>query len=321
MTNEEYRRPGPAFHEGEAAIHERLGIREKMEERGRKVIRDFMPDQHRSFFAQLPFLILAATDEDGHPWASLLTGMPGFATSPDETVLDIEAMPDPADPALEGVEEGKLVGLLGIELHTRRRNRVNGRVARRTASGFSLHVSESFGNCPKYIQARTLEPVAVQEPAIRAFETLGAAERDMIAGADTFFIATAHPARGADASHRGGKPGFVRIDPDGTLTVPEFPGNLYFNTLGNLLVDARAGLLFPDFRTGTLLQLAAKAEIIWEGAELQRFAGAERLVRFRPSGGRRIERGLPLRASEAEMSPFLDRLGSWQPQPTAASRQ
>jgi predicted pyridoxine 5'-phosphate oxidase superfamily flavin-nucleotide-binding protein len=137
--------------------------------------------------------------------------------------------------------------------------------------------------------------------------------REMIESADTFFIATAYRGNiesgerphGADVSHRGGNPGFVRLGDEHTLTVPDFIGNSYFNTIGNLLLEPRAGLLFIDFAAGDLLYLAADADVVFAGEELRAFAGAERLLRFRVREALRVERSLPLRWSEAELSPFL----------------
>ena len=53
--------PSP-FHEGEIAIQKQLGVAERMDTFARKVVRDHMPDQHRAFFSQLPFLVAASVD-------------------------------------------------------------------------------------------------------------------------------------------------------------------------------------------------------------------------------------------------------------------
>jgi hypothetical protein len=119
---------------------------------------------------------------------------------------------------------------------------------------------------------------------------------------------------GVDISHRGGKPGFVRVDSDnlGTvLTIPDFRGNSFFNTFGNLALDARAALLFVDFETGDALMLTGTAEVIWEGAELQSFAGAERLLRFRVSEGLSIDKAVPLRWSAPQPARQLAGTGAW----------
>ena len=93
---------------------------------------------------------------------------------------------------------------------------------------------------------------------------LDAEAEALIRGADTFFIASGNPDGSLDASHRGGEPGFVSILEDGTLEVPDYPGNHMYNTLGNLEVNPRAGLVFLDFTSGRTLQLTGTAEVVWE---------------------------------------------------------
>jgi len=317
------------FHEGERAMQTRVGMRERMSEIGSRVIRGYMPEQHRQFFTQLPFLIAGTVDAAGQPWASVLAGPAGFITSPDPQQLAVQALPLACDPLAETLMPGAPIGLLGLEPHTRRRNRMNGVVEQLDSQGFSVRVSQSFGNCPQYIQAREPEFVGSRGDAPSALERMGQLDnvaKELIREADTFYIATAHPAarahaggvpqgpqraQGVDVSHRGGKPGFVRVDGSGTLTVPDFFGNFFFNTLGNLLVEPRAGLLFIDFASGDLLQVSVRGEIIWGGSELASFEGAERLLRFAVTGVRRMPATLPLRWGPASMSPVLERTGAW----------
>jgi uncharacterized protein len=181
-------------------------------------------------------------------------------------------------------------------------------------------VGQSFGNCPKYIQARRPEfALAFHEarPA-EVLDALDLAARELIACADTFFIATAYPnagradapAFGVDVSHRGGKPGFVRIEGN-VFIVPDFVGNAFFNTLGNLAVNPRCGLLFMDFDTGDLLHVQARGEIVHEGPEVEAFRGAQRLMRFHVVSALRLPAALPLRWGEAELSPVLEATGAW----------
>lgn len=311
------------FHAGERAVQARVGavVRERLAQMGPRVIRDFMPDQHREFFQQLPFVLAGTVDADGQPWASVLAAPPGFIRSPDDRHLQVHAIPLAGDPLQHTLVNGADIGLLGIEPHTRRRNRMNGVVKNPSASGFEVELSQSFGNCPKYIQAR--EPVFVDVPATKpvVHESAGldAAAHRMVSQADTFFIATAYAgereatgaAGGVDVSHRGGKPGFVRVDDDGTLTVPDFLGNFFFNTLGNLTVNPRAGLLFIDFESGDLLYVAVTAAIVWDGPELQAFEGAQRLLKLKVVSSRRVQAALPLRWGAAELSPVLAGTGQW----------
>lgn len=293
---------GPSFHIGEQALQARAGSRERLAEVGPRVIRPAMPETHQAFFGQLPFVVVGAVDSTGQPWASLLAGAPGFITAPADDRLRIEALPPAGDP-LEGLlKAGARVGLLGIEAHTRRRNRANGRVVAVDGAGIDVHVEQSFGNCPKYIQPRQAEYAPIQgiQPESLEFAGLGEPVRALVGSADTFFIASAHPdndglaAHGVDVSHRGGPAGFVRMDGD-TLTVPDLAGNNYFNTLGNLLLAPRAGLLFIDFARGDLAWVAADAEIIDDEAAIADFPEARRLLRLRVRASRLTRQAVALR--------------------------
>lgn len=310
------------FHEGERAVQERVGVREQIAAIGPRVIRDYLPEQHREFLTQLPFVIVGSVDDDGQPWASVLANPPGFVDSPSPRQVRVHARPLAFSPLCDTLRPGKPIALLGIEPHTRRRNRVNGVLESVALDGFCVEVRQSFGNCPKYIQAREAKFLGDNgNPAKLTMRSdhLSDATAKLIKEADTFFIATAYPnvegnnnfQHGVDVSHRGGKPGFVRVEGDDLLMVPDFTGNLFFNTLGNISLYPRAGLLFIDFITGDLLYLAVDAEIIWEGAELKSFAAAERLLRFRVRETRLVEAALPLRWGEAHLSPFLKDTGTW----------
>ena len=301
-------RPSP-WHEGERALHERIGLGARMEQAGRISLRDAMPDQHRIFFAQLPFLLIGSVDDQGWPWASLLAGLPGFATSPNPRRLDIDVMPFPGDPLLAALNPGAKIAVLGIELPTRRRNRMNGRIIAVDDVGFSVAVDLSFGNCPQYIHARdylSFTPVAM--PERQTFQGLPDSARTLIARSDTFFITSAAPGEGAshgvDISHRGCPAGFVRIADDCTLTIPDYSGNRYFNTLGNLEVNPKAGLLFVDFANGDVLQITGRTEIVWDGPEVEALPGAERLWRLVPSHGQWLRGAMPLRFGEGEAWPL-----------------
>jgi hypothetical protein len=95
------------------------------------------------------------------------------------------------------------------------------------------------------------------------------------------------------------------------LSIPDFRGNNAFNTLGNIAVEPRTGLLFVDFATGGLLSLTGEAEIVWDGAELAAFAGAQRLLRFRVAAGVAIADALPFRWTAALPAPQLPATGTW----------
>ncbi len=315
------------FHDGEIALQRQEGVDAQLGALGSRVIRDHMPQQHRDFFAQLPFVVVGSLDERQRPWASLLTGATGFMHSPDARRLRIDALPDAAAPLAAALRPDAPLGLLGIEPHTRRRNRLNGQVTAVDAAGFELAVGQSFGNCPRYIQAREAspQPIAHTPPAAEALAGLDEAARMLIAQADTLFIASAHPqatdparpAEGVDVSHRGGRPGFVQVAADGTLSVPDFDGNRFFNTLGNLLLHPWAGLLFVDFEGGDLLQLSARAQVLTGTPETLGFDGVTRVLRLQVERGWRRRGALPLRWSSAQSSPHLEGTGHW-PAPAPA---
>ncbi|ESS40974.1 flavohemoprotein [Burkholderia cenocepacia] len=300
------------FHAGELAVQQRAGVTDAASAAGRRGIRRFMPDQHRTFFAQLPFFVLGGVDAHGQPWATLRAGAPGFVTSPDARTLCIAAPARPGDPLAGAWQAGAPLGGLGIEFDTRRRNRVNGVVRAVDGDALTIAVEQSFGNCAKYIQGRKPTFVARDVAAAVApdvSDTLSDADRALLAQADTFFVASANTsaeagaARGADVSHRGGMPGFVRVDDAHTLTTPDFSGNRFFNTLGNLQHDPRAGLLFIDFDSGDVLYVAARAEIVWDGPVVASFDGAQRVVRFHVREVRRVRAVLPFRWSAVERAP------------------
>ncbi|WP_126226635.1 pyridoxamine 5'-phosphate oxidase family protein [Burkholderia ambifaria] len=300
------------FHAGELAVQQRAGVTEAAGAAGRRGIRRFMPDQHRAFFAQLPFFVLGGVDAHGQPWATLRVGMPGFVTAPDARTLHIDGDALPGDPLAGAWQPGAPLGGLGIEFDTRRRNRVNGVVRAVDGGALTIAVEQSFGNCAKYIQGRKPTFVAREGDASGAAdvsERLSDADRALLAQADTFFVASANTsadagaARGADVSHRGGMPGFVRVDDACTLTTPDFSGNRFFNTLGNLQHDPRAGLLFIDFDSGDVLYVAARAEIVWDGPLVASFDGAQRVVRFHVREVRRTRGALPFRWSVPERAP------------------
>jgi predicted pyridoxine 5'-phosphate oxidase superfamily flavin-nucleotide-binding protein len=245
-------------------------------------IRDQMPEQHRRFFEALPFVVVATT-EDGWPVATLWTGAPGFVRAPDPQTLQIAVTRDPADPASPAFIVGAPLGLLGIELATRRRNRANGVITAADADSLTVAIRQSFGNCPQYIQPRELRRgISGAAPA----EHLDRLDRDAIAAiahADTFFVATSartdEATGGVDVSHRGGRPGFIQVDGD-VLTIPDYAGNRYFNTLGNLVSQPRAALVFVDFASGDVLHLQGTTDIQWDGPEVAALDGAERLWRL-----------------------------------------
>ena len=209
----------------------------------------------------------------------------GFVHSPDSRSLIIEATPTRGDALEHSIGIGADIGILGIELATRRRNRVNGHVMAADSGTITFGVDQAFGNCPQYIRERAWRRVD-DAPAGKSLTgtRLTDSQRAWIEQADTFFIASGYrgdgesPAFGMDASHRGGDRGFVEVLSDERLRFPDYAGNNHFNTIGNFVLDPRAGYLFIDFASGSLLQLTGTTSIDWQSEALAEFPGARRLV-------------------------------------------
>jgi uncharacterized protein len=276
------------FHGGELELQQRAGWRDKLAKGAPRFIRDHMPDQHREFFAHLPFIAVGMLDAAGNPWAGMLTGRPGFMSTPDERHLDIRASFAATNPLAPVVNPGTNIGLLGIEFHTRRRNRANGVVEIGPPGVLRVRVNQSYGNCPQYIATRDLEfqPPAPADAVDAEHAVLSPRAIELVRASRTLFIASAarpdadDRREACDVSHRGGEPGFVEVDErerSSQLWIPDYRGNNFFNTFGNILRYPRAGLAFADFARGTLLMLTGAAEVVWEESR--------RGLKFSPTAG------------------------------------
>ena len=313
------------WHVGEVALQASLGVAERLAEVGRHVIRDRLIEQHRLFYPLLPMAVLGSVDGAGDAWATVRTGYPGFIRATGDQNLHLELKRDPLDPADVGMDNGRAIGMLGIDLGTRRRNRLNGTVVR-DENGFNVDVEQSFGNCPKYIQLRGAhfagDPTAPSSVLPVTRNSMNDEMRSLIQRADTFFVASyadlADGQRQVDVSHRGGPPGFVEIDGD-SLVIPDYAGNLFFNTLGNIAVNPRAGLTFVDFETGGLLQMTGDAFII-DPSAMDLLPGAERMWRFTPRKTVWRPGILALRWDFREWSPSLAKIVAFSEAPAIQTR-
>jgi len=296
------------FHEGEEAVQARAGVQAESRRLGRGISRA-IPDGAESFLEAQRMAVVAGVDDGGRVWASLVTGGPGFITAPDSRTLHLSATLPGRDPLGEALREGRWLGVLVFDPERRRRLRVNGRVAGVRPGSIEVRTEEVFGNCPKYIQARAPEPDTERprEGLVRRGDSLDLEQRLAIERADTFFIASVHAGAGADASHRGGQPGFVRVLDERRLRIPDYAGNNMFQTLGNIAVDQRVGLLFVDFERGTTLQLSGRARILWEPADYADLKGANRAVEVEIDHVVEITGQGPLGWRFVEYSPFNPR--------------
>jgi predicted pyridoxine 5'-phosphate oxidase superfamily flavin-nucleotide-binding protein len=287
------------FHEGELAVQRRAGVTDVARRVGEGSIEHELAPEVTAFLTHQLFLFCATRTPDGAVWASLLVGPPGFAHGIDAGHLLLATRPAAGDPLALALAPGPApLGILALEAATRTRVRVNG-TATQTEGGIVVEVHEAFGNCTKYIGARVpVELLAdgMVDSSRRSSDRLDAEQTELVRAADTAFVASVHGERGADASHRGGRPGFLEVADDGRrVLLPDYSGNRMFQTLGNLTVDPRIGILIVDWETGRTLQLSGRAEILWEGPEVERRPKADRVISIEVQAVADQVRALPIR--------------------------
>jgi predicted pyridoxine 5'-phosphate oxidase superfamily flavin-nucleotide-binding protein len=267
------------FHAGEREVQQRAGVTAMARDLGQGIGQS-IPAGARPFLEGQRIAVLAGVDGAGRVWVSLLTGRPGFITAPDSKTLRLAAAAPAIDPITDCLADGAPIGLLVFDPVRRRRLRLNGYVAGVDASALQISVAEVFGNCPKYIQARVpdAEARATALHSVRRGSILTERQRLAIERSDTLFIGSVHERTGADASHRGGRPGFVQVMDERRLRLPDYAGNNMFQTLGNISKDPRVGLVFVNFASGATLQITGQARILWDRRRFSDLPGAERAV-------------------------------------------
>lgn len=301
----------PPFHEGELAVQARVGERELADHNG-VILQGTIAPRMAPFLTEQALLVVGSLDDQQQPWASVVFGAPGFARALSggrevELALD-EVARSPGDVLWTNLLAGRELALLAIDLDRRRRLRINGVLTGVDGRHARLAVREAYPNCPKYIRRRRLiglAPPPQPPPAIEAGEALDAPRLQLIAASDLFFVASRHPQRGLDVSHRGGPPGFVRALDERVLRIPDYPGNGMYNTLGNLTVDPRAGVVFLDFARDSGLQLIGTARVVFDDVERgQPTGGTARFWEFAVTRWRQISLGVASRWEALEPSPF-----------------
>jgi predicted pyridoxine 5'-phosphate oxidase superfamily flavin-nucleotide-binding protein len=296
------------FHEGELAVQQRAGVSAQAQKAGR-IIAPHLPHGADRFLAILPILFQGGVDAHGHAWASALTGDPGFIHVTDSQTVEVHLAAKHSDPLAQYTSHPTPAGFLAIDMATRQRFRFNGD-ATHSANNLHIKINQAYGNCPKYIQRREVavnapESAPLQKPGPSTSDTtLSKDDIDLIQRADTFFIASVASDHGADVSHRGGTPGFVRVTPQGEITFKDYAGNNMFQTLGNLTDDPRAGLLFINFETGSTLQLSGQAQVLWAAQPSDDFAETGRAVTFTTHQVVRTPHAVPLRWDFHGYSPY-----------------
>lgn len=254
------------FHPGELIV-QKLAGEVDVAERNSKLISETILGGAIPFIEKQFMVVLASIDNKGSAWSSIIYGKPGFVYASSEDYVQINLTErDVSDPFWSNISCNPEIGMLFIDLGSRRRYRINGVVEKiEEGGGFSMAVREAFPNCPRYIQKRQLQNIGdkfATEDVVHGVLINDKVE-SIILNADTLFVATANPQSGADASHRGGEPGFVQIIKSNTIRIPDFNGNSLFNTLGNIETNPYTGICIPDFQGQKLLQLTGKAQTLW----------------------------------------------------------
>jgi predicted pyridoxine 5'-phosphate oxidase superfamily flavin-nucleotide-binding protein len=296
------------FHSGEIAVQERAHVRDTAEDVGESIT-SHVAQGAKEFLERRQMAVLGTVDGDGHVWASVVTGERGFIWVADERTITILAQRSASDPLFDNLVTERHVALFAPDFVSAQRIRING-LGKIEAGEIRIRTQQVYGNCRRYMQERiflgprAIAPTDEVGAAAARGSALSALQQEQISKADTLFIATHHPEHGADVSHKGGKPGFVRIDDPRRIAIPDYNGNSMFNTLGNLVVNSVAGLLFIDFDGGRTLQLSGSASIDWNPERVRTFAGAERIVDFAIAEVIENPFGFPLQSRFRQFSRF-----------------
>ncbi len=300
MTN-----PHSSYHKGELAVQTRAGVGSDGLS-AHEMYRAVMPSGVQRFLIAQQLAVFSTKDAQGRVWASMRSGPPGFLRPLNERTVEISGYSHRDDPLLTNLAAHQEAGMLVIHLAARQRIRLNGTARAHSDGRILLSTLQVYGNCPQYIQARAVSGGREVTPAsARVGKTLEPQQRLSIERADTLFIATSHPGAGNDASHRGGRPGFVCVENEKRLLFPDYRGNNMFNTLGNIELNPQTGLLFPNFESGSALQLSGNARVLWDDPRMKQFEGAQRLLEFDIERVIELPEATHLRFKFQSYSPFL----------------
>ncbi|KAF2718413.1 oxidoreductase-like protein [Polychaeton citri CBS 116435] len=288
-----------------------------------------------------PLLAVGTLDADNRPWTTLWGGDSNFArplgggivgirtvvTGQHDPVVENLVGKDPTGEVVRGSGRGRMVSGLTIDLETRKRVKLFGRMIagalgtreddeqRAGDDGSSsaeiqlvLKIEQSLGNCPKYLNKKHIVPAASRPSLLSASPQLPQRAADLLANTDLFFISSSNHTYDMDTNHRGGPAGFVRVvsnDKSGAvICYPEYSGNRLYQTLGNLKVNPLAGICVPDFDNGDMLFLTGRTEVL-VGAEAARLLPRSNLVvKMTVSAARLVASALAFRGLRGDTSPY-----------------
>lgn len=238
--------PALRYHEGQRSIQEEAKTTHVAEKLAHWV------GPVAQFAHDADLILLAALDEGQTLRFSVLSGAPPLVEVVDGPDVRLRLAADLSDRLPHG-----RCGGLAISLALARRARLNGIMARRGGTN-ELTTSETFTLCRKYMapslpleEARQLGPesrrrIALNDPWLT----------DLVARAETSFLASISPDGGPDVAHRGGPSGFLTLNPaTGVLSWPEYVGDGIFKSAGNVRATGTFTLLVPDSQSGDGVEL------------------------------------------------------------------
>lgn len=275
---------------------------------------------------QAPLLALGTLDFEGRPWSTVWGGTEGFAAPVAESSIglrtQIDTKYDPVAQALLGNWDdhsdnylGKMVSGLAIDLEHRRRVKLYGRMESGSMSHADsgqaqlvVHIEESMGNCPKYLNKKHIVPAKPEPTLISDQPQLIPAAVELLARADTMFVSSSRGTINMDTNIRGGPPGFVRVQSNessgAVLIYPEYSGNRLYQTLGNLHITPLAGYVVPDFENGNVLYLTGRTELLVGKAASAVLPRSNLAVRVTIDAALFVQNGLAFRGKTGEPSPY-----------------
>jgi uncharacterized protein len=211
------------------------------------------------FVAGADLILLAVLDRDGMLRYTVVSGKPPLVTSIDaKDGIHFRFLINPIN-----VETNSgFYGGLAISMANARRVRINGELTQKN-TGIELETKETFTLCKKYI-APTIVPVAQQfvGPVFRDQISIHDPWlKNVVTKSETAFLASISPDEKPDVAHRGGPPGFLKLDPSTEkLSWEEFVGDGVFKSAGNIRATRKMTLLVPDFESGNGIEITGLGE-------------------------------------------------------------
>ncbi|KAK4241503.1 hypothetical protein C8A03DRAFT_30365 [Achaetomium macrosporum] len=323
------------WHSGEQAIHSLL----KVPTSGRRnPTASGLPASYAHRVTVSPLLAVGTLDDQGRPWTSIWGGERGFARPVAQDILAMQSLVNKAyDPVAQAFlgkaadgevvqpEGGTTMSALSIDLDTRDRVKLAGKmvvgsVVTRQDGGaiaeaqLAMLVQESLGNCPKYLNKKTIQAHIPSPQLISSALPLPPEALALIEKADMFFLSSSN-GQTMDTNHRGGPAGFVRVisnspseeggNSEGVVLVyPEYSGNRLYQTLGNLHTNPRIGIAIPDFETSDILYLTGETQLLVGPSAAAIMPHTNLAVKITVHSARFVKDGLPFRGTPGEPSPY-----------------